>query len=92
MYAGVYDGHGEHPCCPVCLGHKRVARLNIAGPWPCAGGTATAEWLEKNMLTYISKNWQSGGRAAESDITDAFLKARMWGSHTRACMAQMAEI
>lgn len=38
------------------------------------------------MLTFIKKNWQSGGKAAESDITDAFLKARLWAvcpwSHT----------
>lgn len=41
-----------------------------------AGGVATADWLEKNLIKYIEKYWQGRASSAESDITDAFIKVR----------------
>ena len=43
----------------------------------CAGGTATSEWLQQNLERWIDRYWQGRSSSAESDITDAFIKARL---------------
>ncbi len=56
-------------CCAEARLFRRLSGVFFAGH----GGIATADWLEKNLMSYVNDNWVAS--SPENSMTEAFLSA-----------------